>query len=185
MLSNYFGYVKKMSAGNISLNSSIRSCRIDTGWADRIASDRFLNPNLVVAPSWTGFDAAGRPAHQDSYFTKTAGGNSPLDRVVVENIMRPSYVEYVNLSQGGIEGAIYGHNKEDVVRSRQTLNNIYNTTGNFNNDYNATVRPNCGVYSYQRAMNENFAENSMINRNNQAGGISTAAAAYKSISGAY
>lgn len=174
-----------MSAGNISLNSSIRSCRIDTGWADRIASDRFLNPNLVVAPSWTGFDSAGRPAHQDSYYTKTAGGNSPLDRVSVENILRPKYVEYVNLSAGGIEGAFYGMNKGDVIRGRDVHDNIYNVTGNFNNDYNAEIRPNCGVYPYQRAMNEQFAMNSTANRFNQAGGIATAAAAYKSIAGAY
>jgi len=190
-----------MSAGNISLNSSIRSCRIDTGWADRIASDRFLNPNLVIAPSWTGFDSAGRPAHQDSFYTKTAGGNSPMDRVYVENYLRPKYVEYVNLSAGGIEGAIYGENRANTILGRNTQRAVYDVTGNFNNDYNADIRPRCGIYPYQQAMNSTgsnppagigyptasdiYSNNSYATREIQADGIATAITQYKSISGAY
>lgn len=183
------------------MNSSIRSCRIDTGWADRVASDRFLNPNLVLAPSWSGFDTAGRPAHQDSVNTKTAGGNSPLDRVFVENYLRPKYVEYVNLSAGGIEGAIYGDNRPNTVLGRDTHRAIYDVTGNFNNDYNSDIRPRCGIYPYQAALNSTgvdppigmgyptaadiYSNNAYANRQNQANGIATAISEYKTIAGAY
>ena len=95
-------------AGNISLEGSIRTCKIDTAYAPKIFSDRFLNPYNMVCPIWNGYDSAGRPASADSFMTKRAGCNSAEDRVQVENFQRPSYVEYVNLSSGGIGGEFYG-----------------------------------------------------------------------------
>ena len=69
----------------LSLEASIRTCKVDTGWANKMESDRFLNPNLMVCPVWNGFDTAGRMVAPDSFWTKNAGCNSAEDRVVVEN----------------------------------------------------------------------------------------------------
>lgn len=49
-----------MSAGPVSLTSSINICRVGSGEAPRINSDRFLNPNNMVCPVWDGQDLTGR-----------------------------------------------------------------------------------------------------------------------------
>ncbi len=86
---------------NLSLNGSLRTCKVEQGYASRIQSDRFENPHLMVCPVWSGFDSANRPVCMDSYYTKSAGCNSPLDRVDVENYLRPHYMEYINLDAEG------------------------------------------------------------------------------------
>ena len=89
--------------GSVSLESGIRTCKVVTSWANKVQSDRFQNPNLMVCPVWNGVDAAGRRACPDSFMTKRAGCNSAEDRVVVENnVSRPQYMEYVNLNAAGI-----------------------------------------------------------------------------------
>ena len=87
----------------ISLNGSLRTCKVNVGYANRIQSDRFFNPNQQVCPVWNGVDTAGRPVCPNSFYTKTAGCNSAEDRVLVENYLRPNYSEYITLNTQGIE----------------------------------------------------------------------------------
>jgi len=101
------------AGGSISLTSSVRSCKIDTAWANRIESDRFLNPDNMVCPVWNGYDTAGRQVCPDSFYTKRRGCNSAEDRVMVENNQRPQYAEYITLSAAGINADIYS--PQDVV----------------------------------------------------------------------
>lgn len=93
---------------SLSLEASIRTCKVDTAWDVRAQSDRFFNPNEMVCPVWGGTDLAGRLVCPDSFNTKTAGCNSALDRALVENELRPQYMEYVNLSAAGYTADIYG-----------------------------------------------------------------------------
>ena len=108
--------------GSVSLESSVRTCKVDTGWASRVQSDRFQNPSLMVCPTWNGMDTAGRLVCPDSFFTKRAGCNSAQDRVVVENnVSRPQYMEYVNLNANGIAADIYGNTfsyQQEVARTK-------------------------------------------------------------------
>ena len=94
----------------ISLEGAVRTCKVNTAWANRIQSDRFENPRLMVCPTWSGVDNAGRPVSADSYMTKTAGCNSALDRVDVENYQRPQYIENMGLDAAGINGEMYNPN---------------------------------------------------------------------------
>ena len=94
---------------SIGLEGALRTCKVDTGWASRIQSDRFENPNLMVCPVWNGRDLSGRPVCADSFYTKRAGCNSALDRVDVENYQRPQYMEYINLDAAGIYANIYNY----------------------------------------------------------------------------
>lgn len=140
---------------NISLESSIRTCKIDPAYAPKVFSDRFLNPGKMVCPVWTGYDSVGRPACPDSYMTKSGGCNSAMDRVAVENHQRPRYVEYVNLNAGGIAGEFYdpqSMNQWDTMKRNQALYELNNTTGNFGMQLGANVYPGCGVNQYSRAM---------------------------------
>lgn len=91
----------------ISLNKSVRTCKVNTGWAERIQSDRFENSNLMMCPVWNQRDLTGRSVCSDSFNTKREGCNSPLDRIDVENYLRPQYMEYVTLDAAGIEGNMY------------------------------------------------------------------------------
>jgi len=170
-----------MSAGSISLESAIRTCKVDTGWANKVESDRFLNPFNMVCPVWSGVDLTGRRVSPDSFYTKTAGCNSAEDRVVVENAQRPQYMEYINLSANGIYGAIYGENggsKEQYGNSMSwnevgdnnnqfnvpldyqscqkkwktsCSNNVNNITGNFGKQLSASVYPPCAYVPYNQA----------------------------------
>ena len=69
---------------SLSLNAALRVCKVDVGYADKVNSDRFLNPNNMLCPLWGGVDVAGRPVCPDSFYTKSAGCNSALDRVMVD-----------------------------------------------------------------------------------------------------
>lgn len=92
---------------NISLEAAVRTCKVNTGWAPRIQSDRFENSNLMMCPVWTQRDLTGRKVSEDSFWTKREGCNSPLDRIDVENDQRPQYMEYITLDSAGFRGDMY------------------------------------------------------------------------------
>lgn len=121
-----------------SLEGALRTCKVDTSWANRIQSDRFENPELMVCPVWTGFDNAGRPVSADSYYTKAPGCNTPEDRVFVENALRPQYFQYVNLDAEGVAGNIY-----------ETQNNMLHYDNNVRTKGLAQINPQItGEYGY-------------------------------------
>ncbi len=141
-------YTNKLIMSSFSLENSLRTCKVDTGWASRVESDRFLNHNLVVCPLWSGRDSAGRRVCPDSFMTKTAGCNSAQDRVVVENNQRPQYMEFINLNASGVRGNIYGNtmgHQATGVRN-QMLDNTSQLTGQFGLDtgFGQNVLQNCG-----------------------------------------
>lgn len=133
---------------NISLEGSIRTCKVDTAWANKLESDRFLNPNLMLCPPWNGVDTAGRVSCADSYYTKTPGCNSAGDRVNVENSLRPQYIEYVNLDAAGIRGGLDCNNNAvnpDTVCHRNTMDAVHQQTGQFGHQtgFSQNIYPNC------------------------------------------
>ena len=118
----------------ISLENSIKTCKVDDAWASRVQSDRFLNPNNAVCPVWNGLDTAGRPVCSDSFAIKSGGCHNANDRVVVENHLRPNYIEYVNLSSRGYGGNLYdspGYGNFGInmsgVQEQTSCNNPYET----------------------------------------------------------
>lgn len=137
--------------GYVSLNSSVRTCKIDPAYATKFQSDRFLNPNNMVCPAWNGYDSAGRPVAPDSFMTKSAGCNSAQDRVSVENYQRPQYLEYVNLSSNGIRGVA----NPQMVYSTNELQDIKNITGNFGLQLSSNSNPTCGSFNYIGGMQQN------------------------------
>lgn len=147
-------------ASPISLEGSIRTCKVDTALANKIQSDRFLNPNNMVCPIWNGVDTAGRAVCPDSFYTKSIGCNSAEDRVEVENGLRPRYAEYISLSARGIEGdsANYGARRcstaacSDSNRRTADIDDSYRVTGNFGLNFGADIRTNCSAFPYDEAM---------------------------------
>ena len=144
---------------SISLESSLKTCKIDTAYANKVQSDRFLNPSNMVCPIWTGYDLTGRSAAPDSFYTKSAGCNSAVDRVLVENNQRPQYAEYINLSASGINASVYGdyQNTMPFVEAGDTnknLRNIPNITGQFGQNFQASVYPGCNAYPYNQGMQQ-------------------------------
>jgi len=143
-------------SGTISLESALRTCKVDTAWANKVQSDRFLNPDNMVCPIWSGLDITGRAVCTDSFYTKSGGCNSAMDRVIVENnVSRPQYMEYITLSASGIQGNIYGNmpSMEESMR-RGELDKIQGITGNFGTQMSANVYPSCGAYPYNQAMSQ-------------------------------
>lgn len=147
---------------SLSLNASIRTCRVEAGEAVRIESDRFLNPNNMVCIPWNGYNNKGQAVCADSWYTKTPGCTSALDRVGVENHLRPDYATYINLNTAGIDGDIYG-NPTAWAKSGQA--NLYaesrdKLTGSFGNQWQSTNYQTCGMNAYENAM----AHTSQANR---------------------
>ena len=153
--------------GPTSMEAAIRTCKVDTAWADKIESDRFLNPANMVCPLWDGVDTAGRPVCPDSFMTKRAGCNSAEDRVVVENsVTRPQYMEFINLNALGIDGQVYENTEayNNVAQTSAHLHNMANITGQFGNSFNAgtaQIYPPCQgsgrsgpATAYQQGMNQ-------------------------------
>ena len=168
-----------------SLEKNIRTCKVNTGWANRNQSDRFQDPNLMVCPTWNHMDNAGRLICANSFYTKRAGCNSALDRVGVENQLRPQYMEYINLSAAGIGGGSlmepFGVPLGQEI-GKQHLKNFnsaavgsqvgtngqyenYQHTGSWNGNTQATTIASCPQRAYTQGMALIAAEarqNSMI-----------------------
>jgi hypothetical protein len=146
-----------MSAGAISLESALRTCKVNPEWANRLESNRIIGPaSEKTCPLWTGFDLAGRPACPDSFNTKSAGCNSALDRLQVENeVSRPQYIPYINLSMEGITGEwLYDDRYQNSQQNSLFYQNLHNNGGTFGQQLSATIRPGgaCTYDSYQQAM---------------------------------
>ena len=141
---------------SLSLDASIRTCKVETGEANRIESDRFLNPNNMVCVPWNGHNSKGQRVCQDSFSTKTPGCNSALDRVSVESFLRPDYAAYINLNMVGIQGDIYGNGNTtsfvDSGAASAWSDSRDKITGNFGNQWRSSNYMSCGLNSYERAM---------------------------------
>ena len=140
---------------SLSLDASIRTCKVETGEATRIASDRFLNPNNMVCIPWNGYNSKGQPICADSWNTKSAGCNSAQDRVSVESFLRPDYAAYINLNMAGLQGDIYGGNQtsyEEAGKSNLWNDSRNKITGSFGNQWQSSNYSSCGVNAYERAM---------------------------------
>lgn len=105
----------------ISLKGAIRDCKVDTGWAERLRSDRFENPNEMMCPVWSGRDPVGRPVSPDSFYTKSEGCNTPLDRVQVENELRPLYMEQTTEDAYGFRSNLYSKSANIVEPFKETI----------------------------------------------------------------
>ena len=140
----------------ISLEASTRTCKVDTASAARSESDRFLNPNLVMCPVWTGKDLSGRTVAADSFYTKRAGCNSAEDRVIVENTLRPQYFEYINLNDFGVRGIDYENNMyfTDAGVGNRQLNDTQKYAGNFNLQPSGAFEPTCSYGAYELAQHQ-------------------------------
>lgn len=151
---------------SLSLEASIRTCKIDSGLANKVQSDRFLNPNNMVCVPWNGIDLQGRQVCADSFYTKTPGCNSAVDRVSVENAQRPQYCEYINLSAYGVDGSIYGNNMNynNVGDNQQNVRNMNNVTGNYGSQFSAHTQIPCvGAYEMAEKQEENRLQSSNAN----------------------
>lgn len=143
---------------SLSLEAAIRTCKVDTAWADKIQTDRFFNPNLMVCPVWNGLDSAGRQVSPDSFYTKTAGCNNAEDRVLVENDLRPQYMEYINLSAQGFDSNIYANTMpwENIGNSTEDLDAVRNSPGygNYGLQMSSNTLSNCAYSQYAQAMSQ-------------------------------
>lgn len=148
---------------SFSLDASLRTCKVQTGEAQRIDSDRFLNPNNMICVPWNGLNNKGQTVCVDSWYTKSAGCNSAEDRVEVENWLRPMYSDYINLNVGqGLQGDIYGNNKtayEKAGDANKWQQDRYKLTGSFGNQFQADNLMTCGLNAYENAMSQVASSN--------------------------
>jgi hypothetical protein len=140
----------------MSLLANIVVSKVDTGNANRIQTNRFQSPESQMCPVWNGQDLAGRPVCLDSFNTKYAGCNSSLDRIKVENFLRPAYMNYVTQNASGIAGvdADYGSNLNATATGTHSVDRQMRqaTTGKFGLVSSESISRNAGA-SDMRAAN--------------------------------
>ena len=91
--------------GDLSIYNNIRSSKVTTGNAVLFQSTRTFDDDAKVCPARSNvsdYGVIGVP--RDSINTLTAGCYSALNRITVENLLRPSYSEYLNASAISIPG---------------------------------------------------------------------------------
>lgn len=132
----------------ISLNKSIRTAKVNDGYAPHMESDRFLNPLSATCPKWNGHDLVGRKVSQDSFYTKSAGCNSAIDRVSVENSHRPRYSGFVGLNMRGLVGGsdLVGNNQNNM-KLRNMDHTIASSGPSYGNNLMKNVNTNMVPYS--------------------------------------
>lgn len=137
----------------VNLESALRTCKTNSANAERVLSDRFLNPRNMVCPVWNGLDAAGRVSCADGFKTKSSGCNSAEDRVGVENILRPAYFQYISDNLGSAYNKNYMvpegvkqegfEQEEEVIKTalKNPRTQFSDFTGSTGLDMNSTVYP--------------------------------------------
>ena len=132
---------------SVPLTGSVQTCSVNTGYADKLWSDRYENPNNTLCPVWNGLDSFGRIVAYDSFYTKSPGCQSAEDRVVVENQLRPQYIDFITLdAQGYISPALFdgkisaneGYKKMETLRSTIDGQRLSRQNGSVGTQYNAT-----------------------------------------------
>ena len=149
---------------SFSLQASLQTCKVDQSMANRYQSDRIFNPNIMVCPPFNGYDLTGREVCVDSFYTKNEGCNSAEDRVMVENFLRPNYMEYLTLDANGIQGNLYSDNMfhNDAMARTGTRVKDQKISGNYGSDFMANTTSTCKGDRYDMAM----AQMSQNNRQN-------------------
>ena len=167
--------------------------QVNVGVGPQLAGYRTLYPDAMMCPMWTGTDLAGRPVCENSFYTKRAGCNSALDRIKVEDSLRPRYAEFL-LDARGIKGvgADYGDSQlsevhtltQQLVGERRAAIGVQN--GNF-----GIVTPSTYQYGLSNAYNElasnafqNIAEDSVAYQDSMANSAQNRRNAQNLITGA-
>jgi hypothetical protein len=98
-------------------------------------------------------DTIGRNVCPYSFGTKSRGCNSADDRVEIENQQRPQYMQYITLDASGIQGQIYG-NQIDMQNRTKELKAVNKITGQFGEQFGASVLPGCMNKTYDNGLNQ-------------------------------
>jgi len=111
----------------VSLEAALKTYKVNVGAAPRLESERYIGSGeFKLCPRWGGTDLVGRAITPDSYYTKSPGCNSALDRLLIENqVMRPRYYTYITLSPEGLSGDIYGTRAAERVAAINQQNEDY------------------------------------------------------------
>lgn len=90
-----------------SLSSAITNPFAAQSIAHSLQSARTLNPAQTLCVPWHGRNNKGQQVCADSHVTKSPGCDSALDRVHVENGLRPTYANMITISPIGYTGDLY------------------------------------------------------------------------------
>jgi len=114
----------------MSLTGAVQTCSVNTGWANKLWSDRYENPDNTLCPVWNGLDTFGRIVAFDSFYTKAPGCQSAEDRVVVENQQRPRYIDFVTLDAQGYQNPAVFSGVVPSTESYKKKETLYRTIAN-------------------------------------------------------
>lgn len=154
---------------SLSLTSSIRVPKVNTGLAVNLLSERRLDQSYIINPDRALYDLYGREASIDT-ITDLTFGDDPLYRIEEENeVSRPQYSYYLNVPQG-LQGVSDGMDYTSQAPRYKSMKNADTMSGNrfdslgFAPSYkiNTELRPEFANLSY--ADQENLVEQERVNR---------------------
>ena len=159
-----------------SIGKQILGTRVITGDSNRIQTDRIQNPDAMMCPVWGGSDLAGRQVSENSFVSKKEGCHASLDRIKVENNLRPAYTNYVTISAAGIAGENANYGPNTTVNNNKFSNEqrkrLHNNNPHFGLVSSQAILPSSGrlevnsANAYQSAdMNSVNAQNARTRQN--------------------
>jgi len=140
---------------DVSISKALRIPKVSTAFAPNAESERFQDPRFSVCPAWNSQDNLGRNVSYFSFNSLTAGCHDPMQRIVVENFLRPSYHPYLN-AQGISEdeysfGSSFGGYDTAGVRRDEAYHNYgdYQIPGP-TKDLGSYMSPTATSFEFQR-----------------------------------
>ena len=80
----------------ISITKALRVPKVSQQYVNNVYSERFQDPRFNVCPVWNGQDNLGREVGYYTFNNLTNGCNDPMQRIEIENNLRPNYHPYLN-----------------------------------------------------------------------------------------
>jgi hypothetical protein len=136
----------------VSLTSSIRNCNVNVADANRLESDRFLNPSNTVCYNSTGYNIKGQMVCKDSLHTKAAGCSHPMDMVNLENSNRPNYLVFTPSDSQKTNHTsldeMTGHFGNQLISHTKQSCNYNNNYENYMKQYAENNNTSCSINQY-------------------------------------
>lgn len=130
-------------SGPLSLEGSLRTCKVRSGMAPQFLSDRIIGgPEQRVCPMPRPFDAYGRESNFMTLQNKSAGCNDPLEIVSKEiDVVRPQYYQFINLNPNGLFGDFDNVQRKETMYKNSALQGLSETTGQFGQQMSSAISP--------------------------------------------
>lgn len=138
---------------SLSIDSAIRTVKVGGNLGNVLMSERYINPEAMICPVWSGKDVMGRSVLASTFKTKSAGCNSASDIIRIENNIRPTHSEKPSLNIHALKGDNVYTNKKLVDYKKSFDSHPYETAMALQRQKSEPVKEDFIYNQYKRKIN--------------------------------